>query len=466
MIRKLKNRLFLLLAIFGLSLSADGQSLQKPVAMPVDTFVQIVVQHHPLAQKAELIREQARAAKLKASGNFDPKLFSEMEQKRFKKTNYYTLQNSGLEIPGWLGLKAKAGYELNDGFYLNGQNTVPASGLWYGDLSWTLGKGLFIDERRAALKQARLLEESAEFEVDLAMNQLLQEALEAYWNWYSAYQELKVYENALKQAQFRFEGVKQSALIGDKPLIDTLESAIQVQDRSIKYQSAQAKFQHQQNTLNTYLWMDGTLPLVLGANVFPEFNLQGGLSPLPADWFENHPALNAYSLKIEGLNVERRLNQEMLKPDLTVNYKFLNQPVQNDFFSQYSPDNYAWGLKASFPLFVRKGRGEVLKSKLKIQETELELELKRLEVQNKVQALEIEAELVSQQLQNAQKMVNNYRQLLAAENVKFRNGESSLFLVNSREIKYIDSQLKLIETEAKWKVVQAKLKAAAGVLYE
>lgn len=463
---KLKNRLRWFLAFLGISLSADGQSVQMPVVLPVDTFVQIVIQHHPLAQKAELIREQARAAKLKASGNFDPKLFSEMEQKRFKKTNYYSLQNSGLEIPGWLGLKAKAGYELNDGFYLNDQNTVPGSGLWYGDLSWTLGRGLFIDERRAALKQARLLEESAAFEVDLAMNQLLQDALEAYWNWYSAYQELLIYENALKQAEFRFEGVKQSAMIGDKPLIDTLESAIQVQDRLIKFQSAQANFRHQQNTLNTYLWMDGTLPLEVGSNVFPEFSMEGGLNPLPVDWFQNHPALNAYALKIEGLNVERRLNQELLKPDLTVNYKFLNQPVQNDFFAEYSPDNYAWGVSASFPLFVRKGRGEVLKSKVKIQETELELELKRLEIQNKVQALEIEADLVGQQLQNAQRMVNNYRQLLAAENVKFRNGESSLFLVNSREIKYIDSQLKLIETEAKWKVVQAKLKAAAGVLYE
>ncbi len=467
MSRKLRNRLALIVVLLALGLSADGQSTPAPPsALPVDTFLSIVERHHPLAQKARLIKEQARAARLKASGNFDPKLFSDVSQKRFKENEYYTLQNSGLEIPAWFGLKAKAGYELNDGIYLNNQNTVPASGLWYGDVSWTLGQGLFIDERRAAIKQARLLEEAAAFEIDLALNQLLEDALGAYWDWYAAYQEYKVYQEALLQAKFRFEGIKRQAIIGDKPLIDTLESAIQVQDRDIKYQAAKAELITRRNTLNTYLWMDGTIPLQVADSVYPEFDLGAGLAPLPANWFENHPALNAYRLKIDRLDIDRRLNIEQLKPELTVNYKFLNQPTQNDFFAEYSPDNYTWGVKASFPLFLRKGRGEVLKSELKIQESELELELKRLEIQNKVEALEAEAGLVGSQLQSARQMVANYKRLLDAENVKFRNGESSLFLVNSRELKYIDSRLKLIQTEAKWKFVQAKLRAAAGVLFE
>jgi len=436
------------------------------VALPVDTFLSIVQRHHPMAEQARLIRERARAEKLKASGNFDPKLFSEVDQKRFKESEYYTLQNSGLEIPAWYGLKAKAGYELNDGVFLNNQNTVPASGLWYGDLSWTLGQGLFIDERRAALKQARLLVEAADYEIDLALNDLLLEALEAYWDWYTGYQELRVYQEALDQAIIRFEGVKQAALVGDRPLVDTLESAIQVQDRRISLQGAQAQFIHKRNHVNSYLWMDGTLPLVISGSVYPQFSMQGSLITLPQDWYAEHPALRTYELKIERLDIERRLNQELLKPELTVNYKFLNQPTQGDFFAQYSPDNYTWGLSASFPLFVRKGRGEVLKSKVKIQENELALDLKQLEIQNKVQALEAEVNLVGQQLQNARLMVDNYRRLLEAENIKFRNGESSLFLVNSRELKFIDSQIKLYKTEAKWKMVQAKWLAAAGVLYD
>jgi len=196
----------------------------------------------------------------------------------------------------------------------------------------------------------------------------------------------------------------------------------------------------------------------------PEFSEEAVLNILPDNWFIEHPSLNFYRLKLEGLEIERRLKAESLKPQLDLNYKFLNQPAPNDFFAQYSPDNYNWGLKASFPIFVRKGRGDLNKTKIKIEENNLELELKRLSLQNKVQALEQELILSQGQLIETRSMVNNYRRLLAAENNKFRNGESSLFLINSRELTYIDAQLKQTELESKLNAVRAKLLAAAGVL--
>ncbi len=461
----IRNRFLILLIGTLLTISAKAQT-SDTVVLPVDTFIKIVEQHHPMAIQARLIRNRAEAERLKASGNFDPKLFSDVDQKRFSGSNYYTLQNSGLEVPGWFGLKAKAGYELNDGVFLNNQSTVPGSGLWYGDISWTLGQGLFMDERRASIKQARLLEEAADFDIDLALNKLFLEALESYWNWYAAYKELIIYEEALVQAENRFQFIRQTALIGDLPLIDTLEAAIQVQDRRISLQSAQANYVFQGNILNTYLWLDGTVPLILGTAVRPEYQFEPVIEFLPDNWFERHPALNSYDLKIQRLDIERRLNQELLKPEFTVNYKFLNAPTQNDFFAEYSPDNYTWGLQASFPIFLRKGRGEVQKTKLKIQENELELDLKRLEIQNKVQAYQVELNLTSSQLQIVNRMVNNYFRLLEAENIKFGNGESSLFLINSRELKYIDSRLKQVKTEAKLQIVEAKLQAEAGVLFD
>lgn len=464
---KRKNNLLFLFVLLSWCLGAQSQSQPTPqdsVALPVDSFMALVERHHPLAAQARLLRQAARAARLKASGGFDPKLFSEMDNKRFDEKNYYQLQNSGLEIPGWFGLKAKAGYELNEGIYLNGQNTVPGSGLWYADVSWTLGRGLFIDERRAMLKQARLLEESAEYEIDLALNTLFENALNAYWDWYSSYQEILIYQDALKLAEFRFNAVKRAAIVGDEPFIDTLEAAIQVQDRRVSLQKTRADFIHKRNVLATYLWLEGQIPLEINSRAYPIYQMAASELFLPDNWFTEHPALAVYDLKIERLDIERRLQVEQLKPELTVNYKFLNQPAPNDFFANYSVDNYNWGLKASFPLFVRKGRGEVLKQKVKIQENQLSRDLKAQEIRNKVAALQNELRLNASQLTQIRAMVNNYRRLLQAENTKFRNGESSLFLVNSRELKYIDSRLKEIATESKLNQVQAKLAAAAGVL--
>jgi len=461
--KRKSNFLILIIGLFWLSPDAQAQSVDTTV-LPVDTFVTLVKRHHPMALQARLIRNQAQANKLKASGAFDPKLFSEINQKQFSEKDYYQLQNSGIEFPAWYGLKAKAGYELNEGVFLNNQNTVPGSGLWYADVSITLGKGLFMDERRAMLKQARLLEESAEFEVDLALNDLLEEALNSYWLWYEAYREMAVMQEALIAANFRFKGIRRQAIIGDKSMVDTLEAAIQVQDRSIRLKKAQAKFITRRNELATYLWLEGVVPLNIKEATKPEFNEKAVLNILPEDWFVEHPSLNFYRLKLEGLEIERRLKAESLKPQLDLNYKFLNQPAPNDFFAQYSPDNYNWGLKASFPLFIRKGRGDLNQTKVKIEENNLELDLKRVGLQNKVQALEQELILSQGQLIETRSMVNNYRRLLAAENNKFRNGESSLFLINSRELKYIDAQLKQVELESKLNSVRAKLLAAAGVL--
>lgn len=458
----------LLWALFCSS-TAWAQISEMPPAnsarFPVDSFISIVKRHHPVAVQARLLRQQARAERLKAAGKFDPKLFSDIQEKRFKETDYFQLHNSGLEIPSWFGLKAKAGYERNQGAFLNEQNTVPGSGLWYGEISLTLIRGLFIDERRAALRQAQLLQESAEFEIELALNQLLEEALIAYWDWYQGYRDWQLMAEAVDLARVRLQAVRRGAAVGEMPMIDTLEARIQWQDRRLRYQEAEANFLENRNLVANFLWLEGVVPLQIQQNTIPLWRDPELLNLLPTDWLEQHPQLQFYRIKMDRLDLDRRLAVEQLKPQVDLSYKFLNQPTQNDFFAEYSPNNYQFGLRASFPVFLRSGRGEVMKTKLKLQETDLEQELKRLEITNKVQALELQLQLTGQQVQESRSITANYLRLLRAEQSKFFNGESSLFLVNAREIKYLEAREKLIALEQKVNAVQAKLLSAAGILY-
>ena len=55
--------------------------------------------------------------------------------------------------------------------------------------------------------------------------------------------------------------------------------------------------------------------------------------------------------------------------------------------------------------------------------------------------------------------VTNYQRLALAEESRFKQGESSLFLMNSRETKLIEGKLKQVELNAK------KLKSAYSVLW-
>lgn len=189
------------------------------------------MKYHPVALQASLQTEFGDAAVRQARGGFDPAVESGVSQKYFSEKTYYSLTESGLYIPTWFGASIKGGYERNTGDYLNPQNTVPDAGLWYAGISVPVGQGLFIDERRAALRKAQVYNESTQAERKQMINELLLEAAVAYWEWFASYHQQRVYEEAEVVAKERLQAVIQTSELGDRPFMDTLEAGIQVQGR-------------------------------------------------------------------------------------------------------------------------------------------------------------------------------------------------------------------------------------------
>ena len=127
-------------------------------------FFEIVLKNHPLAKQAQLQTQFGEKEILNAQGGFDPKIFTHTLQKNFNSTSYYNLIHSGLKIPTWYGLEFKGGFESNQGAFLNPEEKTPSSGLVYAGASVNLGKGLFIDQRRAELFKAKVYYQSTFFE--------------------------------------------------------------------------------------------------------------------------------------------------------------------------------------------------------------------------------------------------------------------------------------------------------------
>jgi outer membrane protein TolC len=67
--------------------------------------------------------------------------------------------------------------------------------------------------------------------------------------------------------------------------------------------------------------------------------------------------------------------------------------------------------------------------------------------------------LLAEQLQNAERSVKYSKQLVEAEKLKFTNGESSLFILNARENKWLESELKLSEYKLKF------IKTVLNIIY-
>ena len=59
---------------------------------------------------------------------------------------------------------------------------------------------------------------------------------------------------------------------------------------------------------------------------------------------------------------------------------------------------------------------------------------------------------------------SNYNLLLKQEELRFKNGESSLFILNSRESKLIEAAQKLIELEIKYRKAYYAVLWGAGLL--
>ena len=81
---------------------------------------------------------------------------------------------------------------------------------------------------------------------------------------------------------------------------------------------------------------------------------------------QQHPYLGILSYKLDVLAIEKRYNQEQLKPQIELKYNFLNEPIQYNPLAQFSINDYKWGVSAQMPLFLRKERAAVQQTKLKI----------------------------------------------------------------------------------------------------
>ncbi|WP_127844513.1 TolC family protein [Psychroflexus aestuariivivens] len=426
---------------------ANAQDNFNENILTLDEYLAYVKNYHPIAKIADFEISSAQAYLLKSRGAFDPKVEVDWNTKEFKNTEYYDVLNSTFKIPTWFGIEVQGGFEKNQGEFLNPQNSVPDDGLYNAGVSVPIGQGLFINQRMADLKQAKIMQDLNQAQRDLRLNQLLYDAVIAYLDWYLANREVELFRNFSEKAEVRFQGIKESALAGDIPTIDTLEAGIIVQNRNLSLEKANLKLIKSRLKLSNFLWFENNIPLQLNENINPE-DLQPnsidnvlGTNLLQLDDFvlENHPKIVALDNKIEQMEVDRRLKAEMLKPQLDLKYNFINEQVNE--FQSFNTNDFKAGLYFKLPLFLRKERGELKLAKIKLQEAELDYDYESFQLQNKIEASRSEIESYLVQLETYESIVKDYEQLLKAEERKFSFGESSVFLINSREVKLIDARL-------------------------
>lgn len=449
-------------------------SAQLPPVLTRDAFVRIVLEHHPMARQAALRPALGEATVRSARGGFDPLATAGYDEKRFNDKDYFRLFDAGLKVPTWYGVELFAGYQENGGDLLNPQATTPDQGLLKVGGQVSLGQGLFIDQRRATLRRAEAYLRATRAEQEQLLNDLLLQALNDHTDWVAAHRAAQVADAAVELAAVRFDAVRGSWRGGDRPAIDTLEAFLQLQDRRMRQQQAALGVRNATLRLSNHLWNAAQQPLELQPDVVPDPMDLGSpaVFQLPdtaiAHALANHPLLAQATARLDQLEVDRRLRSEYLKPELDIKYQWLGDgaAVINEGSNTLLGQGHQLGVGFQMPLFLRRERGELSLARLRLTDAGLGLDRDRLRIRNRINERVNDIAVFTDQVRLGAEMVVNNERLLSGENQRFSAGESSLFLVNAREVPLIDARIRQVDLEARLRKAYFALDHEAGTLWQ
>ena len=175
---------------------------------------------------------------------------------------------------------------------------------------------------------------------------------------------------------------------------------------------------------------------------------------LAVESLESHPKIQALETKKSMLEVGRQLKANALLPKINVGYNFIAEPLS---LNSFNSSDYKFNVDFSFPIFLRKERGGLKMAKLKIQDLDFDIQQQELELKNKIKAQQTEIASLRKQKSVIDNLVKDYMVMLASEERMFSFGESSVFLINSRESNLVSAKLSQISIENQFCISNAEL---------
>lgn len=448
---QLKLILYVLLSISVIN-SVSGQNK----TLSIENTIDIVRKFHPVMKQSNLQNEISKNELLATKGVFDPSIQIKTEEKTYDNKLYYKYNTSELKIPLWYGIDIKAGTENNIGERID--PTLTKNKSTFVGLSADPFRGIIVDKRNAVVQQAKIFVALTKNEQLLIVNDLILDAATAYWNWTNAYYINTLLIKSVENNKERFEVIKKSFVSGDRAPIDTTEALTQLQTFEIMQNQTAMDLQKARLELSNFFWTDLGIPYELEEHISPISNFElnkinelelGKLEEMVDQAIQGHPKIKMIANKSAILDIEKRLKTIELFPSLKLNYNALQNDFSNFSRSLNTTNNAKYGISLTMPLFQRQARGELTKTKNKLDDLNWNKKYIALEIENKVKSCFAEFYALKEQIKTNEAILNANKLLFDTENTKFQLGESSLFLINNRELKLIETEQKNISFKTK-----------------
>lgn len=450
--------LALLLTLFG-----AASAIARPLTL--NEVLRASALHAPAILEAITRERQADGRRLSAEGAFDL-LFEGEAQSRL--LGYY----DGTVIDG----RATRPLSTNGGALYGGYRVSRGDFPIYEDKSFTnrLGEvkagAIFsllrdraIDERRGRLGLASADIALARLDREMVAIGVQRRAIDAYQAWVAAGMRVRIYRDLLGLAAERQGSIERQIALGARPQILGTENRQNIVRRQTLLVRAEQELAAAANALSFYLRDPAGERVVPGADRLPSSFpvlrvpvIDGAIARRI-----DRPDLDAILVRLDQVDVKRRLAENELRPRLDVRAEVAKDvgPVGLGGPNR-TPTEGIVGLRFSLPLERRQARGKIAEAAAEADGLRLRRKVIEDQILVEVNGLAIQAGAADRLVALAADETALADRMADAERRRFQLGASDFIVVNLREESAADARLRQLDAEYRRSAARAELIAA------
>lgn len=436
----MRNRIYAAVFISVLSFLVNTSLAQELLSESI--VIESAAKHHPKIYINEEKIRTAEAQLQEATGEFDAKFETKYQQFT---SGYYDdrgyLDSRIIKPLPVANSKIYTGHlrsvngrypEINQYF-----NTQTDGRVMFG-FEFSLLRGLLINEQNALKKLAHIDVQTTKYSNILMKKQIIADARKAYWKYVYSKKIAILYQEILDVSIKRNISLSMQVKKGDRAAILVDENQRSILQRQSALQFANRELLNAAVNLSMYLRDDNGDPIEVDRVLAMEMPNEDFTTIVPETYEEDARVAQERRLDVKiannllsQTNIKMKVSKNSLLPIIDVGFE-----TSQDYGTGYpEKDDRAnkVRLNISIPLENNKQYGKFNKTTAEIKIIKHEIRLLQNSILNEIASTYNRIVEINNTYKNSEQEIGIATTLLKAEQVRFENGDSDFFMLNTRE---------------------------------
>ena len=422
--------------------------------LTLENILQSVEKHYPPLRVALLEAPIAEADYLAAQGRFDLVLRSFVDTNSLGFYESRRFDVSAEQPTALWGTSFFSGYQTSGGSFPSYDGKLQTNGLgeYRAGMRVPLFRDRALDSRRAELGKASLGRRLAGLGIQQQRLVILQAATARYWNWVAAGRRFAVAQSILDMAVEREKILETAVELGQLPRFEVLDNKRIIEQRRSQFVAGRRGLEQTSFDLSLFYRDDQGQPRVAEPAQLPSaFPRPTGIdeNQLERDItqaLDRRPELARLSTQQDQVRIDERLAQNRRLPGLDFILSYDRELGERRI--PRGPNELRAGISFELPLQRRTATGQAVAARTRVAQIDQRLQFQReqvsVEVRDAVSA--VRAAYEGANVLEAEVLAT--RQVEDAERLRYDLGESTLFVLNQRELQTADAQIREVSALA------------------